>query len=253
MTDYIQDFAQYYSILTQHKDYAGEVARLHEVLEQHDIGGSAKVLSVGCGIGTHERLLAAHYSFVHGVDKSAPMIEFGKKADNPASLKLSCNDLSELQERYFDCAISLFNVANCIEELDELQAFFSAIALRLKDNAPLLFEVWNAKETLAEPPVVVTREYTQGDVSLNRTVTPTMRSEKYLELDYDIKGHDGEQAVAFHSIHPIILHSREEFEAVLESSGFSGIEWFSALSEGMKPMVASDRMLLCKAKKLASG
>jgi SAM-dependent methyltransferase len=249
MTDYNYNFSRYYSILTQHKDYDGEVARLVELLGDSTSHTFDNLLSIGCGIGQHERLLSKYFRRVVGVDTSREMIEFGNQQSNPSNLILRHTDIFQLEQSGFSCAVSLFNVVNCVEQLDDLSAFFSAIAQRLVTDAPFLFEVWHAEETVKHPPTVVVRDYQMNGVSLERTASPKMHSGKHLELRYDVSGHDGDQHVVFDSIHHIFLHTIDQIEVSLRASGFVDYSWYSALSEGSRTMAKNDRMLLCRARK----
>lgn len=249
MNDYNPSFAKYYHILTEHKDYEGEVERLHNFLRKEGIPSGANILSVGCGLGAHERLLAKQYNSVHGIDISEPMIAFANAQTNPHNTTFTMANVAELQENNFACAISLFNVVNCIEARPDLFGFFESIASRLVDGGLILFEVWNATEVLREPPVVVKREYLVDNIALSRTVTPEVLTESHIKLVYDVIGEDHGQHVEFRSVHEIHLHTTEELEAVLEQCGFVDFTWYSSIDNGLRPKVIKDRMLACRATK----
>ncbi len=248
-SDYGEMFARYYDVLTRHKNYEAEVNHLLDIFARFRACHPYRVLSVGCGIGAHERLLAPHCGSVQGVDKSPSMIRYGRRPDNPVNLSLDCAADVRLESASFDCVISLFNVVNCVESLDEVCDFFLQAAGHLRYDGLYIFEVWNADEIRRNPPTIVAREYKDENLILNRTVTPRVCTDKHLELTYCVEGRDGDRDVFFESVHPIFLYSMAEIESALDVCGFEHVEWFTALSEGAKSISPSDRMLLCKAQK----
>ena len=66
MEDYSKNYSNYYDLLTSHKDYESEVKLLINFLRKKGFGSDARTLSVGCGTGSHERLLAREMREVVG-------------------------------------------------------------------------------------------------------------------------------------------------------------------------------------------
>ena len=54
-SDYSAEYAECYELITQHKSYRKEADALSLFLETY---GVSQILSIGCGIGSHERFLA---------------------------------------------------------------------------------------------------------------------------------------------------------------------------------------------------
>ncbi len=251
MKDYSANYAKYYDLLTSHKDYETEARILANFLENQGWGPEARVLSVGCGTGSHERLLAGRFREVVGIDRSTHMINFGRMKDPIENLILRDTDLAYLEEDNFDIVISLFNVANCIADLEALNAFFDDIAKKVSETGICILEVWSSSAVISVPPEVVEREYRDGSVHLKRIATPHLfPNDAILSLEYQITGDDGDKPVAISSLHNIYLHSKELLVCCLEQAGFGTPDWYSALSEGMDPADEEDRMLLLCARKL---
>lgn len=251
MEDYSDNYAKYYDLLTRHKDYEAEVKILAKFLENQGLGPESRVLSVGCGTGSHERLLASRVREVVGIDKSTHMINYGRTKNHVENLTLKDVDLADLEEDNFDIVISLFNVANCVGDLTALNTFFAGIAKKLSKNGICILEVWNNIAAIDVPPKVVEREYNEGGVHLKRIATPRLfPRDAILSLGYQIKGSDHGKQVSIRSLHNIYLHSRELLEDCLQQAGFGTPNWYSALSEGMNPADENDRMLLFWARKL---
>lgn len=247
--DYTADFARYYATLNTHKDYRKEVQILRRALNDSGVPSSGRILSVGCGIGSHERLLVEYFSCVVGIDQSDEMISIGLRENVHPNLELKCQSLSQLNIQYFDAAISLFNVVNCIEAIDDVKDMFSEISKRLRFNGAFIFEIWSNQAVQEDPPVVVTRECKKGAISLLRKASPVQHSDRHLELAYEVTGVDDGHVVAFRSNHHLYLHTVEECNDALKACGYDDVKWYSALSEGMHPVKNNDRMLLCVARR----
>ena len=112
MNDYTAEYAKYYRLLTGHKNYHEEIQHLVRLFNSNGFDECSNVLSVGCGIGSHERLLAKHVGSVIGIDQSPHMINYGRKIVNPTNLILENKDLAHIEDTMFDIVISLFNVIN---------------------------------------------------------------------------------------------------------------------------------------------
>jgi len=251
MNDYSDDYAEYYDLLTRHKDYEDEVDILTRFLRSQGFGPESRVLSVGCGTGSHERLLAGRVREVVGIDKSTHMIDCGLAKNKVENLTLIGLDIADLEEGNFDVVISLFNVANCVGDLAALNALFSGISKNLKPNGIVLIEVWSNTAVIDVPPVVVEREYREVGVHLKRIATPRLfPSDAIVVLEYQITGSDHSGPVSLRSLHNIYLHSRELLEDCLVKAGLGALNWYSALSQGMRPADRNDRMLLLCGRKL---
>lgn len=252
MKDYSANYAKYYDLLTSHKDYENEVRILVDFLENQRRGTDARVLSVGCGTGSHDRLLAGRFHRVVGIDKSTEMIKYGSAKNRIQNLELKDTDLADLEEDNFDIVISLFNVANCIGDVSALGDFFKGISKKLSCNGICILEVWGDRAVIDVPPRVVEREYNEGGVHLKWVATPILFArDAMLSLEYQISGNDHGTPVSICSLRKIYLHSRAILEDCLQKAGFGPPTWYSALSEGMKSAKANDRMLLFCAQKLA--
>ena len=123
MQDYHREYAEYYDLLTGHKDYEKEVELLLNFIWNNGFNSNSKILSIGCGIGKHEHLLASHFKKIVGIDKSPHMIEKAKSSYQKNNIEFICCDLKDLKNENFDIVISLFNVFNCIKNLKDLGLF----------------------------------------------------------------------------------------------------------------------------------
>ena len=67
-------YSRYYDLLYRDKDYAGEARYVADLMKKH-APGAKSVIEIGCGTGGHARELATLGFRVHGVDRSAGMLE----------------------------------------------------------------------------------------------------------------------------------------------------------------------------------
>jgi ubiquinone/menaquinone biosynthesis C-methylase UbiE len=110
------DYAQYYDLINQQKDYKQEVDYIISLLNK--FAPNAKhLLELGCGIGLHAINLAEKGYHITGIDQSQNMINVARKR-----LKTLPNYISNLIDfnigdirtysinKSFDVALSLFYV-----------------------------------------------------------------------------------------------------------------------------------------------
>lgn len=112
------DYARYYNLLYQHKEYAAETEFILDCLTRYG-GMPATLLDLGCGTGRHALEMARRGVSVTGVDMSATMLEMGRQLQ-AASPDLPAGVLPpQLQEgdartvrlgKRFDAVTSLFHV-----------------------------------------------------------------------------------------------------------------------------------------------
>ena len=251
MKDYHKDYSYYYNILTQHKDYKSEVELLVSLLKRYGYSNSSKFLSIGCGIGMHENLLAKYFDKIIAIDNSSHMIANARKLNNHKNIEFSSCNLENLNADNFNIAISLFNVINCIESSASLSSFISDVSNKINSGGLFIFEVWNKRAIELVPPKVITREYKQENVSLKRVAKPKLELKKsLLTLNYLISGIDKDNRVNIKSTHKIYLYSLSQIEYILKEKGFGEFKWFTALSDGLNKLQDEDRMALCQAKKI---
>jgi 2-polyprenyl-3-methyl-5-hydroxy-6-metoxy-1,4-benzoquinol methylase len=247
--DYHEGYAKIYDMLS-HKDYAGEVECLERLVLSDRCVTADKILSVGCGTGMHEILLAEHGFEVLGVDISNDMIEQAKSKLSAHNGTLRCKfekkEISNCNEDGFSVAISLFNVINCLDDIENLCQFFREIGEKLNEDGTLFFECWNGLACIIDPPKIVKREF--DALNLTRTALPTLDAiNQKLVIDYSIHS-DKDSRHVIDSKHRLTLFSNMEIKFALDKAGFDLLDIYTDLSASMLVAESSDRMLsfLCK-------
>ena len=233
LSDYSAEYAECYELITQHKSYAKEVDSLSLFLETY---GVSNILSIGCGIGSHELYLAEKGFNVFGIDKSQWMINYARLRSK-GHPRLSFGTTYKNCDQHFslpcECLISLFNVINCLPDLLSLRNFFDEAIQKLSPGGIFLFEAWNGIECMINPPEVVIRNFTSPDGShLNRKALPELNLPlQKLQIEYEIWGRMRGRLVKIKSVHDIRLFTINEIMYLLSSVGFKSLQVYSSLPD----------------------
>ena len=148
--DYSYEYAKIYKFITQHKNYKDEVTSLKNFLISKSFDFNSTILSVGCGICLHENMLAEEGYKLIATDNSKAMLNLAKKESNKnISFFSSLKEIPKKCDATF--AISLFNVVNCLNNIQELISFFKEINNSLLLGSGFFFESWNLYPCILEP------------------------------------------------------------------------------------------------------
>ena len=242
---YDRDFANYYDRMTTHKNYHAETNTLADLIQSVVRRPNPKILDVGCGTGNHAALLAEKGYDITAIDLSPDMIRVAES--KKANVNFRCGDIAQVPPASFDFCYSLFNVLNCLDSIENLITFFTAIFSRLVNGGTLLLESWNPIAVIARPPEIVERTYDYEDEKIVRRVVPQADFlNQRLDLHYHIDVYSTKRRVekvkTFAVVHHLLLFTPLEIEYSLKQAGFRNIKISTALPE-MGQATADDRML----------
>ncbi len=167
-------YASLYDGIYARKDYAGECRFLERLFRRHAARPVHDVLSLGCGTGNHDLLLAQRGFRVTGVDRSHAMLaQYQEKfRSNALPPEVHRGDLRTVQlDRRFDAAIAMFAVFGYLVSDADLTAALTTTATHLRRGGLLIFDVWFGPAVLAEPPHTNRREVVLGSERLVRTAS----------------------------------------------------------------------------------
>ncbi len=218
------NYARYYDLLYQDKDYAGE-AEFIDRLIQSNAPNTSTILELGCGTGNHALLLATAGYFVHGVDMSAEMLKCAKERcqriepELAAKLQFSHGDLRQVRlDLKFDAILSLFHVISYQTTNEDLLAAFSTAKTHLKPGGIFIFDVWYGPAVLSDPPVVRIKRLEDRSIQVTRIAEPIMYPNKNLvDVNYQvfIKDKDRGTIEELTETHRIRYLFRTELELLL--------------------------------------
>lgn len=176
------EYADYYDIIYQDKDYKGEVNYVKSLIDKTQVFNNSKVqtlLDLGCGTGKHAVEFAKLGYDVTGVDLSVKMITEAK-AKCSDNLDFQVGDIRDFSvNKSFDVIISLFHVMSYITKNDDLIKVLINVSNHLKPNGIFVFDCWYGPGVLSNPPTIrIKRWKLSGESTLLRLSEPTMDTEK---------------------------------------------------------------------------
>ena len=187
------NYAHYYDLLYQDKNYVGETQFIHKLIQTH-APNAKNILELGCGTANHALLLAKEGYQVHGVDMSQEMLK--KAADRlaqvpseiAARIQLTQGDIRQVRiNQTFDVVLSLFHVISYQTTNADLLAAFSTIKQHLKPGGIALFDVWYGPAVLSDPPTVRIKRLEDRSIQVTRIAEPVMEPNKNLvDVNYHI-------------------------------------------------------------------
>lgn len=121
------------------KDYEGEAARLHDLIQARH-PGARTLLDVACGTGCHLEHLRSWYE-VEGLDREPTLLAIARKRLPEVPLHEGDMRDFDLGER-FDAVTCLFSAIGHVGSTDELRAAVRAMANHLADGGVLVVEPW---------------------------------------------------------------------------------------------------------------
>lgn len=147
-------YATYYDILYQDKDYTKEALFISQLINEeftinnHDI----RVLDVACGTGRHAIELSKLGYNVSGSDQSEEMIERAIKESEMRNLdikfyKESFQTIGRISEKY-KVILSMFSAIDYLTSYDDISIAFQNIYSLLQDDGILIFDFWNGNAVI---------------------------------------------------------------------------------------------------------
>lgn len=151
MFEIYQEYAEYYDLTNQDKDYERECDFLEMLFKDHSYIPIKSLIDAGCGTGAHAIPLAKRGYEVVGIDASEEMIKRARRKAEQAKLEVDFGvmDLRQLSsDSKFDAAICMFDVIDYLTTDDDLQKVLRNIRGVLKEGALFIFDCWNGLAVL---------------------------------------------------------------------------------------------------------
>lgn len=135
-----QEFAKYYDIFYQNKDYKQEVKFLLNFTNPN-----MKALDIGCGTGIHASLLEKQNISVDGLDLNKEMLDIAR---NRIKGNLYHQNMLNINiSNKYDIIISMFAVLNHLKSTNELEQVFKNMSNILLPNGKIIIDLHNPKSS----------------------------------------------------------------------------------------------------------
>jgi len=236
MSVFAKDYARYYDLLYQGKQYGAEADYVSALIRRFS-PEAVSVLELGCGTGRHAEHLGASGFDVHGVDQSPEMVERAQqrgmeRSGGNGSIGFSVGDVTSYDSgRVYDSVISLFHVVSYQASNERLRGMFSSASRHLCAGGVFVFDAWYGPAVLTQLPSVRVRRLEDERVSITRIAEPKMDfSRNTVEVRYSIHCVDKESGSfsEFQESHVMRYLFEPEVEMLLAEAGFDLVltqEW----------------------------
>lgn len=228
------DYARYYDVLYQDKDYAGEADFVLSCLERRQ-GTPCTLLDLGCGTGRHALEMARRGVGVTGVDMSATMLEMGRQALTAAPglppgvtpPRLLEGDARTVRlDARFDAVTSLFHVMSYQNTEEDALALLETARRHLKPGGCFFFDFWYGPGVLTDPPAERERVMEDARTRVRRHARPVHRiSDDVVDVHYDIRLTDkatGRES-SLREVHSMRYWFLPELRYLTRQAGFSRV------------------------------
>jgi len=238
------NYARYYDLLYQTKDYIGEAQFVDQLLQTY-ASNSKSILELGCGTGIHAILLAEYGYSVYGIDMSVEMLTMANqrfsKLEEPlvSQLEFCQGDVRNIRlNKQFDAVISLFHVVSYQSVNEDLRAMFITAKSHLKPGGIFVFDCWYGPAVITDRPVVRIKRLEDDAIQVIRIAEPSMYpNENLVDVKYQILIRDklSGRVEEIEETHRMRYLFKPEIDLLLEETGFKLVvnrEWITNQEAG---------------------
>ena len=206
--------ARVYDAVYGAKDYAGEAARVHEIVQARR-PGARTMLEVACGTGRYLEHFRAWYD-VEGLDVSAE--QFAVARERLPEIELHEADMVSFDlGRRFDAIVCLFSSIGYVRTRERLHAAAAAMARHLEPGGVLVVEPWIFPENWIEGRVHML-VVDEPDLKIARTNLSEREGDlAVMDMHYLVGTPEGVDH--FVERHELALFSNEEYLDAFRAAG----------------------------------
>lgn len=211
------DFAKYYDLFFQQKDYEKEVEFIKSVIKKNNTPHES-ILDVGCGTGTHLHLLKDEFKKLYGVDISKKILDIAIKKVPRANFQEGNMQDFKINKK-FDVITCLYSVFNYNLDMKSAIKTLKNFYKHLKPDGIVIIALYNERNTEKQISLHIGEDEDTKVAKINEfKYYPEEKIEKSNRLllvkdskkvDFDIEVEDKFRIFDF-----------EEIEEMVEKSGF---------------------------------
>jgi ubiquinone/menaquinone biosynthesis C-methylase UbiE len=133
-----KQFAKYYDIIYQWKDYKSESLTLRKLIKKHKSSEGREMLDVACGTGNHIQYLKKYFN-ITGVDLDKDMLAIARK--KLPDIKFIRGDMRSFRlNKLFDVIVCLFSAIGHLKTYSNLEKTIKNFSRHLKPGGVMVVE-----------------------------------------------------------------------------------------------------------------
>lgn len=224
-----KDYAYYYNIFYQDKDYVSEANCIDLLMKKYG-DNISKIINYGCGTGRHDIELTKIGYKCNGIDLSPLMIKIAEENSKKENVVIDfeiADVRSYMPDGKYDAVVSLFHVMSYQNTNEDIISTFRSARKALNLGGLFLFDVWYGPGVLSDKPQVRVKEIENDKYKLIRIATPVMYDKtNIVEVSYEIYIVDRESKAIkiINEKHNMRYFFRPELEFYLAEAGFKLID-----------------------------
>jgi len=234
------DYACYYDLLYQDKDYSAEATYLHTLIKKYNATAKS-ILDFGCGTGIHASIMTSKGFKVHGVERSSSMLArcaeftenvcFNSDGNKP---KYTEGDIRYVRlNECYDVVTALFHVMSYQITNSDIDKAFRTVFEHLNTGGIFIFDVWYGPAVFAERPSVRIKRVSDDHADITRISEPVhYPEENKVDVNYHVlvKKIESNEVLEFKEKHSMRYFSIPEIEYISCNHGLKVVdisEWFT--------------------------
>ena len=222
-----KDYASYYDLLYQDKDYISEANYIHELIKEYK-SNSKNILELGSGTGTHAILLNKMGYNLTGLDFSQDMVNIA----NNKLLKEDSNNNKNNKIKFlvgdarifnlnkkFNVILALFHVVNYMQENLDLENMFTCVSRHLDKDGLFIFDFWYGPAVLSQGLEYRVKNFENNLLKIVREAKPEHNKDKNIvNVNYEILVTDKIKNInySFKEVHTVRYLFEEELKFLLK-------------------------------------
>lgn len=231
-----KDYAGYYDLLYQDKDYVAESKYVLNSLQKLSNNSLHSLLELGCGTGIHASEFSQYFEKIVAVDMSKTMLDLAQDRIN----RLQKNNISLFQgdarsfrsPKKYDAIISLFHVFSYQSKNSDVEAMIQTASEHLDPGGLFLFDFWFSPAVLTQRPGNRNKFFENNLFLINRKATPKSDVAKnQVIVNYEIE--------VLNKANNVTSHLREEH--LMRYFSLPEVEFF--LNKGDFDLIQSEEWL----------
>lgn len=242
MTEVFDNYAQYYDLFYDDKDYPKEAAYIVKLIKKHH-RSAKQVLELGCGTGRHAELLAKAGYDIDGVDQSTEMLKIAQtqlKSALKKKISFAQGDVRTFRAgKIYDVVTALFHIVSYQVSNQDVVAMFCSAAEHLERGGVFLFDTWYGPAVLSTRPEVRLKERSTSAKRATRVAIPDFYpNENRVDVNYRLLVTDKktQKTEEFSETHRMRYYFAPELEQLLDQTGFELLgfqEWLTGQPAGL--------------------